>query len=350
MKKILVHFDVSDEYVLLETFVASANAAKRMVDALNQTYFDGQVEIELVVLPPEAGSLKQYIGVVLKLAGKSVFVLAALMTILESDHGVAVSEELFGKPSSEIIREIVRGWKQQYEETFLDEENEAEVIEEIAEGDIQEKGKVIIEEIVTRSAMHVFEMSRTELARLNLPEEQKFEFAQAQAELFSQSLTDQNVRGIGFSEENDFPIPRSGFAERAVRPTAPKEKEPDEEWLVSLRTIRVTSPNFDQDDQVNRKWKGRLDTGAQLLFEVEDEEFWLKLKHSEIEFGESTVIKVQIASRVEDGRVRNHKVLRVLAVDDAELAVPLTDDGLAAALGAYKYDAVKPGTPDLFDR
>lgn len=115
-----------------------------------------------------------------------------------------------------------------------------------------------------------------------------------------------------------------------------------------MRRIRVTSPNFEKEDQNQRKWKGRLDTGAQILFEIIAEDFWLRLKNAEIEFGEATVIKVQLASRLENRRVKDHKVVRVLTIDEVELAAPLADDALNAVLGAYKHDVNRPDTPDLF--
>lgn len=96
MYNILVHYDVSDHYVQLDTFVASAKAAQASVRALNQFYFSNQIEFELVVVAPESGSLKQYIGVALKGVTWTTATLWMFFQVMDSDTVQDLSREFFG--------------------------------------------------------------------------------------------------------------------------------------------------------------------------------------------------------------------------------------------------------------
>jgi hypothetical protein len=349
LKTVLVHFDVSEEYVLLETFVASAQATKKTVDAINKAYFDGRLIFEVVILPPAPGSLKQYIGVVFKVVGGGIVTLAALLAILDSETVQDISKEFMGAKPSELIIQRTKIFQENLSNLTEDELGQQEVLDTLNDNALKYEGASIIEELITRSATGALEMQRNELNKTKLPDEIKFNIAEAQSELFGQALHDQNVRGIGFTEEEDFPVPRSSFAERAVRPTSRNEPDLEEDWVVTIQEIHVTSPNFDREDQGSRKWKGKLASGAQLLFEVLDEEFWLRLKKSEVKFNEATVITAQMASRMEKSRRKENKLIRLLSIDDTVLASPLSDEALAAALGSFKHSTNKSETPDLFN-
>lgn len=354
MNSILVHFDVEEHYVLLDTFIASAVSTRRAVEAFNQTYFDGKLVFEVVIYPPETGSLKQYVGIFLKgvkKLGKGAAITAgtlwALVQVLDSETVQDMSVEFLGDKPSEILIEQIKGYQEKFHD--VSEEN-LETLDQEKVGDLEKEAFLLLEEVVSRSVTSALEMPRSDLERIDVPAQLKFELSEAQAALYGQALNDPKIRAIGFSEDNDFPIPRSNFAERAIRPRQiDVDAENEIEWKVTQRRIRVSSPNFDRDDQSARKWKGKDTSGQQLLFEIVDEEFWLKLSLSEFEFSETTELYVQMAAKFEAGRQKENKVIRVLAIDGRSVAEPLSEDALQSILGMFEVEKNSNSDPGLFE-
>jgi len=338
LRTILVHFDVSDNQVRLETFIKSAKAAQKSVQAVNNAYFGGEFVFEIVVLAPEAGSLKQFIGITWKAAqgaGYAYAILWSAIQMLDSQSVQDISRELYGKEPTEMIIDKINRIKEAREDGSVSEET------------LAMEAQQLVEELVTRSATSGLEFEPLKLRKSKIPDNTKYEFSQAQSDLFSGALADPDISGIGFSEEEEFPVPRNKFAERAVPPVRPEEEE-DEEYIMSTRDILVTSPQFYREDQATRKWKGRDVSGSFVLFEITDEEFWQKLKNREIDFGEDTVLKLQIAT-LKSARGRpTHKAIRVLAVDDEQIASPLSDDAVAAIIGSFSAAQYENDVLDLF--
>ena len=354
MKSVLVHFEVDEHYVLLETFVASALSTKKAVEAFNQAYFGGQLDFEIVIYPPEIGSLKQYIGVLLK-GGKKVGQYSAgalgvafvVLQVLDSDTIQDVSKEFLGGKPGEIIIERIKKYQQLIERDIADDQ-----LENISHDRtyIDDEGANLVEEIITKSVTNALEMPKASLESLDAPDQLKYDLLDAQADLYSEALLDPKIWAIGFTEDNESPVPRSNFAERAVRPRK-LDTKPDLEatWEVSQRRIKVSSPNFDRENQHVRKWKGRDSTGQSLLFEILDEGFWVRLGRSEIEFTETTEMVAQVATMIEKGRTREVNVVRVLSVDGEYLADPLEGTALDAILGSFRTEGQAYSSPSLFD-
>lgn len=338
MRNILVHFEVAEHFILLETFISSAKAAEIAVNSINKFYFSGKLDFDLVVLPPNSGTLKQYIGVVLKIGGITYAGLWSLIQLMDSSSVQAISKELTGKIPSEIVIEKIR------------ELSESQVNEVGQSMQVDAEDSALIEEIVVESVRAALEKPRDEISRSNLPEEMKYEIELAQAEMFGAALADSEVRGIGFTEGDEFPIHRNQFAERAVRPRPPKRPEDDlPDWRVGQILVRITSPNFERSDQPGRKWKAKDVDGVTVLFEIEDEQFWQRMTRHEFKFTDSTMLEIQLATRFVDNRPKEHKAIRVLRVDRVKVAKPLDDDAIAAIVGKFSKNENRQQTPDLFD-
>jgi hypothetical protein len=340
MDRLLVHFDVEEDFVRLDTFIASAEATRRSINALNAELFDGKLQVEIIVFAPQPGTLKQYIGVSIRaLGGVGVF-LVGLSQFLDSRSVQEISKEVFGTHATEAIIEEIRERRDRAQQE-LKETGDVSMLsgEEVAQ---------IAERLVVRSAEASLQVSRDTLAGSEFAGQLGHEFAEAQSELYSAALDDPHVRAIGFTEEDDFPIPRNEFAQRGVRPKPPKEEDEEDEWEVSIVQLRVTSPNFDKDDQVFRKWKAKHSGGGYYLFEVLDDEFWRKIRSREIEFTEGTDIEAQIATRMAKRDPRERRVIRVLKVDRERIASPLDDNALSAVLGKYSKVSAPKDQPGLF--
>lgn len=341
MNSILIHFDAAEHVILLETFVSSALAAERAVKALNSLIENDGVEFELVVLPPAEGGLKQYIGVIVKAATSLPAVVASLVLILDSESIDRISTEAFGRGPTDAIIEVIRNYKDKTREEL--ETDIGNLIPPLGE----EQNCRVVEQLLSEAAERSLSLPTYEINRLSLPSSIGFELASAQSDLFTAAAHDSRVMGIGFNEEDHFPIPRSEFPGRAVRPSPPPVAEDAIEWRVSLETILVTSPNFDRSD--SRKWKGKLVNGSTCLFDIEDEHFWHESRVKGVDFTQNTTIGVQLASRYVEGRVRERKVLRILTIDSHHFANPLDDSALQAMLGKFTHQIQMPEQTSLFD-
>lgn len=208
---------------------------------------------------------------------------------------------------------------------------------------LEARGRRVLEDIVSQSALRGLEIPRIELRRSKLPEQLRFNLEQAQSELFGGVLNDPNVRAIGFDDSEDFPISRNQFAERAVKPRQPREEEDeDQRWEVSVRRLRVNSPNFDKEHQSKRRWLAGDTAGNPFLFEIWDEGFWTEIwtesRGGNLQFSETTELEVQMATLRVDGRVKEHRVVRVLAIDGRKLSNELDDVALSAILGEFMIE------------
>ncbi|MBM9595751.1 hypothetical protein [Roseitranquillus sediminis] len=343
MQLFTISFDVPDAYLDFDTFLESARAAQRTAFALNREIFEDALLIEFIVKAPEAGSLKQVLGIIVhsgKVAGVALGTMAVILAILDSETLQDVSEELTGKDPSDHIIDGLRNLQSRIERATSDGVGEA-----IFES--EEEAHRIVEDLLCRATASALGSERNSIDRLPLPPSTLFEIASSQSKLFRACLDDSRVKAVEFEGTGIPPIRRGDFAERAVPPTR-LEEEPEGEWIVRIEKVIVTSPNFDANDQIYRRWKGRNSEGSVRLFTVDDEDFWLRIRKEEFAFRDETELLVQFAVRLEGRRMRFHAV-RVLEVEGIRLADPLDDEALKAMLGSFEKRWPGPSEPDLFD-
>ena len=242
------HFDVEGHYLSLETFIHTAESARRVIAALDKTFFNGALEYELIVVPPEEGTFLSKLGVWV-LGGTT-----AVFTFVNTDVGGALVEGLTGHPPSHWATKTGEATKDAlYTATeFIEIDEEDEGPEQRGAS----KNKAACREaarITTMITQAILESSPESLTRVGMEVGALPDAMDARADFYLACIEDQKVRRIGFTPGDDFPIPRNSFPERAVRPD---RKEPDEiplEWIVSIESIYVTSPNWDEEDQKSRR-------------------------------------------------------------------------------------------------
>jgi hypothetical protein len=156
---------------------------------------------------------------------------------------------------------------------------------------------------------------------------------EARADFYMACIKDTDVKSVGFTPEHDFPVPRSTFPERAKKPP-PKEKD-ETDWVITIEEIFVTSPNWKQDDQRARKWKGEDQSRRDCYFVIEDAEFWRLARLKSLKTEVVDRLKVQWAHPASGGRVKDRRVLRVLEFNGERLSEPLSPDAIRAILGSY---------------
>lgn len=295
--------------------------------------FDGALEYEVLVLPPEPGTFLTRLGV------RVVAGAALLGAALETGMGAGFVKGLTGhEPAywTEVAGEQIAGWIEDAVEA------PASAVQKHLEC---QTGALVLSE-VTKSFL---QKDVLELNKMSIRPRQFREEFEARNKFYWTCAADQDVRGVGFTESDDFPVKRKDFSRLQVA-LPPKETEPEEvPWQVD--TVRVTSPNWERGDK-QRHWKGRDSSGHERLFRVEDEDFWYRVAHQSLTPHIFDTMRVQWAFHSEGGRVKDTRVLRVLQYNDTVLAEPLNHDALDAILGRHSDLGDRSGglDNDLFGR
>jgi len=347
--RLLIHFDTDEHFLKLDTFIETARNAQRVIHVLNIEFFQGALDYELIVLPPEEGSFLSKLALWVSAGVASVF------AFLNSEVGSAYVEGLTGKTPAEWAQEIGESHQEYVEELQQHEASDTDKIEGTgaaplptpSEGDeaaIQCSVKVVV--AMTRG---VLESSNEELENIGMNVGSLADALDARADFYAACIEDRNVRSIGFSHKDDFPIPRNQFPERAQKPARKEEEDEQPEWMVLIESIYVTSPNWDEEDQQSRQWKGKSASRQNCYFVIDDAEFWHLVKRKELHVEVLDNLKVQWAYQISDGRPKNRRVLRVLEFNGKKLAEPLSTDAIKAILGDFIPTEASKGQPSLFD-
>lgn len=99
-------------------------------------------------------------------------------------------------------------------------------------------------QIVVAMAQGVFEKSTDELQKVGMEVGAMPHAVEARADFYAACIEDRDVKRVGFTPDDDFPIPRNSFPERAQKPARKAKEEEPPEWSVSIESIYVTSPNW----------------------------------------------------------------------------------------------------------
>lgn len=338
------HFDVKGHALKLETFIQTAESARRVIEALDRTFFGGTLEYEIVVVPPDEGSFLSKLALWVGGGATAVF------TFVNTDTGAAFVEGLTGHAPSYWAEEAGKGTRSllvsaaEFVSPDADPEEE-EIKRSEDEAACRESARITVE--LTRA---ILESSPERLQKVGMEFGELHEALAARAEFYLACIEDQEVRRIGFTPDEDFPIPRSSFPARAIKPDRKEKEELDPDWIIAVESIFVTSPNWDEDDQRSRQWKGKDQIRRDCYFTIEDRQFWHLVKHKSLHVEVLDKLKVQWAYQVVDGRPKNRRVLRVLEFNGNKMADPLDHDALSAMLGSYSAVEASGGQRSLFER
>ncbi len=356
-----IHFDVEDHFLSLDTFIQTAESARKVVEALDKTFFQGDLAFEIIVMPPEEGSFLTRLGVFLTGAGVLLGGAGALLdqaiNLTESDVGAAYIEGLTGKSPAEWAEDLGKDHRAALESL---EKPETRETKSKTEGDSQTSPQERLSDrdartcqrvtrLVTSMTRGILEGEPEALKKIGMEAGNLPDAMDARADFYEACIKNPEVKQIGFSPEDDFPIPRSSFPARAQRPERKEKEEEEPEWIVAKESIYVNSPNWSQDKQNTRMWQGKDSIRRECLFVVEDAEFWGRIRRKELHFEGLDRLTVQWAYQLVRGKPKNRRVLRVLEFNGAKLADPLPDDAIAAILGAYKSAEASRGGATLFD-
>lgn len=324
------HFDVQEHFIKLDTFIKTSESAQKVVQALDATFFGGKLDYKLIVVPPEGGTFLS------KLALWVVGGAGLVFTFINTDVGVAFIEGLTGKPPIHWAEEA----GEEAKKLILDA---GEAIEDLMEGKEENSEERSRQEVFCRLAAKItLQIARAILEnppevidKLGMEIGDLYSALEARSDFYMACMDDEDVRRIGFTPDDDFPIPRNSFAERARRPQRKETDDPAPEWHLATEVVGVTSPNWDEGDQRTRHWKGKNQTGNDCLFVIEDQGFWRLVRQKALRAAIVDQLRVQWAYQIVDGRSKNRRVLRVIEFNGERLADPLSEDALLEILGSF---------------
>lgn len=322
----------------ISAFCRSADAQAMLIRSIFAQGFP-DARYNVVIQAPYAGSVKATVGVIVTLVGGTFL-------FFDSPMGEAFSEGAFGKEPAEITREA----GQWLRKTLVPSVDRTPGDEEAVRG--------IIEHLVTSISQDFLICSEDTLETLIRRGAVPKDISEGYSEFYGSCLNDPDVDSVSFPKKPTGPIPRSNFAQRqALRSKV--QGDVTRYRFVEEATLQVTSPNLEVDDQAHRMWKGKMRSGKECYFQIEDRQFWLQIHRREISFTHDDTITVQWSFEEGKRGGRDYRVHRVLSFNGRKLAQPLTEDALVAILGEFhdrnEYDPSGDSGPvevqgTLFDK
>lgn len=344
--RLFIHFDVKDHYLSLTTFIQTADSARRIVEALDRTLFRGEGGFEIIVLPPSPGTFLQRLGV----HPKKKLTTAAVAVFLCTPQGEAFTKGLTGQTTSDWFEDagglLYEALEAAAAALLAGDEGMEDNVDAVQYD--TEVACTAAARIVTSMTRGILELGTETLNKIGMELGDLPDALDARAQFYEACYNDPDVKQIGFTSEDDFPIPRNSFAERAQKPPRRKKEEDEPEWVVSLEPVRVDSPTWDQDKQKTRQWLGVDFRNRDCYFVIEDAQFWGRIKNKELHFEGSDQLKVQWAYQMVAGKAKHRRVLRVLEFNGVKLSEPLSPDAISAILGNYSNGQPSPSEPTLF--
>jgi hypothetical protein len=329
---LLIHFDVQDHFIKLDTFISTAESVRNVIEALDETFFGNFLRYEIIVLAPEEGSFRSRLLLLLSGGAGVVFM------FLESDIGAAYVKGLTGKDPAEWAQMWGQDHQKIAQDFYADISNENKLNTDYIDDDSIDLGLVESPDIATKNeqcaqvivsmTQGVLEKSNEELDSLGMNVGELPQALNARADFYMACINNSEVKGVGFGPGD--------------------EKEPPD-WFVSIENLSVTSPNWDKEDQKNRHWKARDQLRRDCLFIIEDEYFWSLVHKKALRVDVVDSMRVQWVFQVIEGRTRNRRVLRVIEFNGDHIADALPPEAINAIIGDYNASDPMQGHPGLFD-
>ncbi|MCK0169181.1 hypothetical protein MWU52_16630 [Jannaschia sp. S6380] len=323
-----IYYDVPSNRLRLSTFIGAARKYEALVAELFDEVFQIDAAFQIYVFPPEPGSFRQKLGVV---------VIAGLGGILGTggwDMMDGFLEGLSGLPPREWSQELGKNLREMYKSEYgEDSEVDAETLE------AAETTAVLVE--VTRQ---IAGNSNERLIRSGFRPEDLPRVFSAKTDLFYEIESDPQVKGVGFGEEDEAPIRREEFSRYQVRVG---KAEDEKDWRFELARYFVSSPNWNRYD-TRRKWKGREDGGSTVYFSIIDEVFWEMAAEGTLESHIIDELIAQVAVRYVDGRKVDRVAVNIIRFNDMPISKELRQADLESILSEQTGKG-ETGSGDLFE-
>lgn len=227
-----IHFDVPQHYLPLSDFIELATNVNNIIDEFSRKFFEGTLDIQVVVLPPEDGSFLKKLGIVAGVATIS-------WGFLNSTIGEAYIKGLTGNTPA------------YWAEIAGEETKEIFILNEATKGFIEKDVKTI--------------------EGIGIPQED-FKVSFSSKNLFYKScLKNESIAAIGFSEKETFTIQRGNFQDRIANLNTEPEDDFDLEYKLHELIIISSVNTSDSEGQ----WDTRDNVSNEFLrFHMKDMKFF----------------------------------------------------------------------------
>jgi len=273
-----VHFDVPDHHIPLSDFLSTAKGIEIVSQNIASKIFNEKVFVSIVVLPPEEGSLKSQIGMLL---------LGSVLTLTFVNDDFL--EGLIGTDPREL---------------------RIEAGQSVREG-IQ---------YLANSTKNFLEKENNELDELGINNE-NFSVAFGGKDIFFKAcLQNSEINGIGFTNEDLFSIGREGFESR-IRPE--EQEEPETKYL--LHEVIIISPNISRESKAQWRVKDK-ESNKTLYFHMADISFKEQMFNHQYSFqpDDTMTVLVKYEKQLATGKYFK-SAIKVYRFNDTEFE-PIPDD------------------------
>jgi hypothetical protein len=215
------------------------------------------------------------------------------IAFVESDVGAAYVEGLTGKSPEDWARDLGKPHREALQDAEAESAVEDYATDEATASDVVPERCEPVLQMITSMTRLILALDTESLEEIGIGHNYLLDALEARTEFYQACYDDREVKRIGFSPEDSFPITHSSFPERAQKPERKKKEEEEPEWLVAEDLIRVDSPNWDQDMQRSRQWLGVDQKNRRRYFMINDAEFWTRIRKKELPFEGSDQLQVQ---------------------------------------------------------
>jgi len=254
IERLCVHFDTKEHFITLEDFVSTVSSIDIIAQNFSENLLQSKGKIKVYIYPPEKGSFLLEIG---------LFICTTI--------------------AASVITEEVKG--------FIKGTSGYEL------GSGGENFGKLITGFLSKTSDEVNRIESILYPKYNIDEAIK-----AKADLYNILSKNKEIKGIGFSKEEKFPIKRTDFIHRMVPPTT--KFLPVKEELKEL--IIVKSVNTDE----NLQWDFKdVNTKESFSANIEDEEFNLMLLNGKCPLKKKSTPDIVLAlvefrKKMENGKER----------------------------------------------
>jgi hypothetical protein len=288
---------------------------------MNNKFFGGALTLEFVVLPPEEGTFLAQLRVLV--LGVGALVLGGPF----SEFGSGLVHGLTGKHPFDLGSEFA-AWV-------------PDALGQLLDTDAEEAAKCQAGAMLAVSATKLVLASENDYLRMIGVVEAAPEVLEAKRRFYDACLDVPDLRAVGFDRRPHFPVGREDF--KRMRENPPKEDEP--EWELATEYIKVTSPNWNRDDNA-RTWKAMDREGSPRVFRILDEAFWGRIIRGELETRINDSMRVQWMFQRGPHGPKNHRVLSVLEFNGVKVSAPKSDEEIRSMVSRFIHQEVEE--PSLF--
>ncbi len=229
-----IHFNVNKHEIAFRNFVETTRATEKIFNELNQKLFDGKLKYELVIIPPEPGTFLNKIGWKHLLIGTAV----ASWGFIESDIGKAYIKGLTGQEPAY--------WSERAGEAT----KELVLLRDATKGALEKTSEELCKSGITNSVLpKLFEGKR---------------------EFYNSCLANEEISGIGFSPQSNFPISRNSFSNHISK----LNEELDQTVDLKVHELVIISPVTADKNNIWRTID--KNTKEKINFYLKDDDFHWK--------------------------------------------------------------------------